>query len=68
MNFADENKASFDKDGRPCLVNMLVFRAIESDVTNLTKSAKLNAWRGLLARFAISLSAMVVELGGCDHL
>jgi len=34
----------------------------------LTRSAKLRACNGLLARLATSSSAMVVELGGCDHL
>jgi hypothetical protein len=33
-----------------------------------TRSAKLRACNGLLARLATSSSAMVVELGGCDHL
>lgn len=35
--------------------------------TYFTKSAKLNACNGLLARLATSSSAIVVELGGCDH-
>jgi hypothetical protein len=33
-----------------------------------TKSARLKACSGLLARLATSSSAIVVELGGCDHL
>jgi hypothetical protein len=34
----------------------------------LTRSARLRACNGWLARFATSSSAMVVELGGWDHL
>lgn len=35
--------------------------------THFTRSARLNVCNGLLASLAISFSAMVVELGGCDH-
>jgi hypothetical protein len=34
----------------------------------LTRSARLSACSDWLARFATSSSAMVVELGGWDHL
>lgn len=34
----------------------------------LTRSARLRACKFLLARLATSSSAMVVALGGCDHL
>lgn len=52
MKFADENNAFSERGGRP----------------SLTKSAKLRECNFSLARLATSSSAMVVELGGWDHL
>jgi hypothetical protein len=68
VKFAEEKSASVDKGGRPCLgksVHILLTTAL---IPYLTRSTKLRAYNGLLARLDTSSSAIEVELGSCDHV
>lgn len=67
MKLADENNASSDSGGRPCLATGQQ-RLQKGRSPYFTKSARERVCNGLLARLATSSSAIVVELGGWDHL
>lgn len=68
VKLADEKRASLDNGGRPFLHYGLVSVDKNRQRTHFTRSAKLNLCKGLLASLARSSSAIVIELGGCDHL
>ena len=68
VKLADWNNAFSDSGGRPCLKRSACWTATRTDALYLTKSARLKACRDWLAKPATSSSAIVVVLGGCDHL
>lgn len=68
VKLADENNASVERGGRPCLEDCQLSVHVEEELIYFTRSARLRACSGWFARLATSSSAIVVELGGCDHL
>ena len=65
---ADEHNASVVRGGRPCLEDCQLSVHVGGGVKYFTRSARLRACSGWFARLATSSSAIVVELGGWDHL
>jgi hypothetical protein len=69
VKFAEENRASADRGGRPCLIDCYEYTSNQKWVlSHLTKSARLSVYSGLLAKLDTSSSAIEAELDKWDHL